>query len=59
MNDYAYPLNTIGKPEIMKNLLIFCEDKGIYGLVRWGEHCHYKSDLVVELAMNLAQRLNG
>ena len=59
MNDYAYPLNTIGKPEIMKNLLIFCEDKGIYGLGRWGEHCHYNSDLVVELAMNLAQRLNG
>lgn len=59
MNEYAYPLNTIGKPEIMKKLLIFCEDKGIYGLGRWGEHCHYNSDLVVELAMNLAQRLNG
>ena len=59
MNEYAYPLNTIGKPEIMKRLLIFCADKGIYGLGRWGEHCHYNSDLVVELAMNLAQRLNG
>lgn len=59
MNEYAYPLNTIGKPEIMKKLLIFCADKGIYGLGRWGEHCHYNSDLVVELAMNLAQRLNG
>lgn len=59
MNEYAYPLNTIGKPKIMKELLIFCADKGIYGLGRWGEHCHYNSDLVVELAMNLAQRLNG
>ena len=59
MNEYAYPLNTIGKPEIMKKLLIFCADKEIYGLGRWGEHCHYNSDLVVELAMNLAQRLNG
>ena len=59
MNEYAYPLNTIGKPEIMKRLLIFCADKGIHGLGRWGEHCHYNSDLVVELAMNLAQRLNG
>lgn len=58
MNEYAYPINTIGKPEIMKNLLIFCADKGIYGLGRWGEHCHYNSDLVVELAMNLAQRLS-
>ena len=59
MNEYAYPLNTIGKPEIMKKLLIFCADKGIYGLGRWGEHCHYNSDLVVDLAMNLAQSLNG
>ena len=59
MHEYAYPLNTIGKPEIMKRLLIFCADKGIHGLGRWGEHCHYNSDLVVELAMNLAQRLNG
>lgn len=57
MNEYAYPLNTIEKPEIMKNLLFFCEGKGIYGLGRWGEHCHYNSDLVVELAMDLAQRL--
>lgn len=54
MNEYAYPLNTIGKPEIMKKLLAFCEEKQIYGLGRWGEHCHYNSDLVVELAMNLA-----
>lgn len=57
MNEYAYPLNTIGKPAIMKTLLTYCADKGIYGLGRWGEHCHYNSDLVVELAMNLAQRL--
>lgn len=57
MNEYAYPLNTIGKPEIMKNLLAYCEEKQIFGLGRWGEHCHYNSDLVVELAMNLAGRI--
>lgn len=57
MNEYAYPLNTIGKPEIMKKLLEVCEMKGIYGLGRWGEHCHYNSDVVVELAMKLAMRL--
>ena len=54
MNEYAYPLNTVGKPEIMQNLLAYCREKQIYGLGRWGEHCHYNSDLVVELAMNLA-----
>ncbi len=54
MNEYAYPLNTIGKQEIMKELLSYCKKRQIYGLGRWGEHCHYNSDLVVELAMNLA-----
>ena len=54
MNEYAYPLNTIGKQEIMCDLLDYCREKHIYGLGRWGEHCHYNSDLVVELAMNLA-----
>lgn len=57
INEYAYPLNTIGKPEIMKKLLEVCEMKGIYGLGRWGEHCHYNSDVVVELAMKFAEKL--
>lgn len=57
VNPYAYPLNTVGKPEIMKNLLNFCTPRQIYGLGRWGEHSHYNSDVVVELAMNLAHRL--
>lgn len=57
INEYAYPLNTIDKPEIMKKLLQFCEAKGIYGLGRWGEHCHYNSDVVVDLAMKLADKL--
>lgn len=53
VNSYAYPLNTIEKPDIMNNLLKFCAEKQIYGLGRWGEHSHYNSDLVVELAMEL------
>lgn len=57
LNPYAYPLNTIGKPEIMKKLLAFCGTKGIYGLGRWGEHSHHNSDVVVEHAMTLAERL--
>ena len=55
MNEYAYPLNTISKPAVMKELLAFVRSKKIYGLGRWGEHCHYNSDLVVELAMNLVE----
>lgn len=53
-NEYAYPLNTVDKPEIMKELLAWCHKKDIYGLGRWGEWEHYNSDVVVELAMNLA-----
>jgi hypothetical protein len=30
---------------------------GVYGLGRWGEWEHYNSDLVVELAMGLAEKL--
>jgi len=57
LNPYAYPLNTIGKPEIMRKLLAYCRAKGIYGLGRWGEHSHHNSDVVAEHAIELAERL--
>ena len=59
MNQYAYPLNTIGKPEIMKELLEWAKTRRGYGLGRWGEHQHYNSDLVVELALKMAEELNS
>jgi protoporphyrinogen oxidase len=57
MNQYAYPLNTIGKPEIMKSLLDWSKAHGVIGLGRWGEHQHYNSDVTVDLAMKLADRM--
>ncbi len=54
MNKYAYPLNTVDKPEIMDRLLKWCSDKKVYGLGRWGEHQHYNSDVTVEKALNLS-----
>lgn len=57
MNRFAYPLNTIRKPEIMKNLLAWGKEKGVIGLGRWGEHQHYNSDATVELAMKLADEI--
>ena len=57
MNEYAYPLNTIDKPQIMKRLLDFASERQIYGLGRWGEHCHYNSDVVVGLAMKLSEKI--
>lgn len=56
-NEYTYPLNTIDKPQIMKTLLEYMAGSEVYGLGRWGEHEHYNSDLTVELAMNLANKL--
>ena len=57
MNKYAYPLNTVRKPEIMGRLLAWGRTKGVIGLGRWGEHQHYNSDVVVDLAMNLADEI--
>lgn len=57
VNDFAYPLNTIGKQEIMQNLLEYTKSKGIIGLGRWGEWQHYNSDVVMQRAMDLAQSL--
>lgn len=57
MNKYAYPLNTIRKPQIMDRLLAWSRERNVYGLGRWGEHSHYNSDVTVDLALKLAEVL--
>jgi protoporphyrinogen oxidase len=57
LNQYAYPLNTLEKPKIMKELLAYAKSKNVIGLGRWGEHQHYNSDVVVDLAIKLAKQL--
>ncbi|MFL0194642.1 protoporphyrinogen/coproporphyrinogen oxidase [Clostridium sp. WILCCON 0269] len=57
LNQYAYPLNTIDKQEIMKKLLTWSGKQRVYGLGRWGEHQHYNSDVTVELAMRMSERI--
>ncbi len=57
VNEYAYPLNTIGKNEIMDSFLSLLKKKNIIGLGRWGEWQHHNSDVVVEKAMELAEEL--
>ena len=59
MNQYAYPLNTIRKPEIMQRLLSWSKEQDVIGLGRWGEHQHYNSDVTVGLALNLYDRIVG
>lgn len=57
MNQYAYPLNTIKKPEIMIKLLSWSKEHDVIGLGRWGEHQHYNSDVTVDVAMKLADSI--
>ncbi|MCR5458797.1 MAG: FAD-dependent oxidoreductase [Acetatifactor sp.] len=57
-NEYTYPLNTIDKPDVMKQLLAYAKERGVIGLGRWGEHEHYNSDRTVERAMELFGELN-
>ncbi|MBQ6128966.1 MAG: FAD-dependent oxidoreductase [Lachnospiraceae bacterium] len=57
INDFAYPLNTAGKPAIMKRYLEYTSSKDIIGLGRWGEWMHYNSDVVIKRAMDLAKEL--
>ena len=56
-NEYAYPVNTVEKPIVLKRMAEYLSGKGIYMLGRWGEHQHYNSDVCVEKAMELADRL--
>ncbi len=54
INEYAYPLNTIGKEEAIEKILKYTKQKQIYGLGRWGEWQHFNSDVVVARGMKLA-----
>ena len=56
-NKYAYPLNTLKKPEIMARLVNWCKERNVYPLGRWGEHQHYNSDLTVQKAMDLFEQI--
>lgn len=57
INDFAYPLNTVGKQEAVKKLLDYTSSKDIYGLGRWGEWQHYNSDVVMRRAIDMADSL--
>lgn len=35
VNEYAYPLNTVGKQETMERILGWAKGKGVIGFGRW------------------------
>lgn len=58
-NDYAYPLNTSGKPEAMGRILAWANPLGIEGLGRWGTWEHMNSDVAVSQAIAAAKQMAG
>lgn len=57
INDYAYPVSTVDKPEAVKYILDYAASRNVIGLGRWGEWQHYNSDVTVERALALAEKL--
>lgn len=57
-NPYAYPLNTIRKPEQIGRILKWAASHRIIGLGRWGEWEHMNSDVAMEKGMKLAESLS-
>jgi len=56
-NEFAYPVNTKGKPAAVQRILAWAEAKGIVGAGRWGTWEHMNSDVAVSEALALACKL--
>lgn len=58
-NEFAYPINTLGKPEAVEKILDWGRGNGIIGLGRWGRWEHMNSDVAVAEALQMANGLNN
>lgn len=50
-NAFAYPLNTLGKPEAVQRILQWAASQGVVGVGRWGKWEHMNSDIAVAEAL--------
>jgi protoporphyrinogen oxidase len=57
-NEFAYPINTLGKPETVARILSWAASQGIIGLGRWGRWEHMNSDVAVAEALQMARDLS-
>lgn len=55
-NDFAYPLNTLGKPEAVDAIQSWANSKSIFGLGRWGTWEHMNSDVATSLGIAAGRR---
>jgi protoporphyrinogen oxidase len=56
-NEFAYPINTRGKPKAVEQILTWARSHGIAGMGRWGRWEHMNSDIAVAKALAMADRL--
>jgi protoporphyrinogen oxidase len=56
VSEFAYPVNTVAKPEAIKTILDWAGGRGIIGLGRWGTWEHINSDVAVDLALTTAEK---
>jgi protoporphyrinogen oxidase len=56
-NEFAYPLNTLGKPEAIATILAWADQNNIIGLGRWGTWEHMNSDVAVSMGITAAKNL--
>lgn len=56
-NPYAYPVNTLGKPERVSRILDWAKSQRITGFGRWGTWEHMNSDIAVKNAIELGKSL--
>lgn len=56
-NEYAYPVNTVGKPQAVEKILAWGRERGIIGMGRWGRWEHMNSDVAVDEALQMASGL--
>ena len=57
INEYAYPVNTIDKPVLIKRILEYAGGFGVIGAGRWGTWSHINSDVAVRQGIELADKL--
>ena len=56
-NEFAYPINTVNKPNSIKIILDWAASNSIFGIGRWGKWEHMNSDVAVLEALESADSI--
>lgn len=56
-NTFAYPINTVEKPQAVELIKVWAESIGVLPLGRWGKWEHMNSDIAVLEALQMADQI--